>query len=143
MCLAVPMRIKSVDGFAAVCEDGLFERFGPAVMQIGAFRNNPPQRLGAKLIAFGDSKPNPALDVVELAAHTLTANVLLNLDEFDNVSLYEGAVEQILPALYVRPTLVVVLPPPAGGGLIAVTKISLPSGRSCTCLMKPAEILAL
>ena len=29
-----------------------------------------------------------------------------------------------------RPTLVVVLPSPAGVGLIAVTRISLPSGRS-------------
>jgi Protein of unknown function (DUF1553)/Protein of unknown function (DUF1549)/Planctomycete cytochrome C len=35
----------------------------------------------AKLISFGDSKPTPNLDPVELAAFTLTANVLLNLDE--------------------------------------------------------------
>lgn len=35
----------------------------------------------AKLIAFGDSKPLANLDPVELAAYTLTANVLLNLDE--------------------------------------------------------------
>ena len=35
----------------------------------------------AKLIAFGDSKAPANLDPVELAAYTLTANVLLNLDE--------------------------------------------------------------
>jgi len=35
----------------------------------------------AKVIAQGNSKPNPALKPVELAAFTVTANVLLNLDE--------------------------------------------------------------
>ncbi len=34
-----------------------------------------------KLITFGDSKPPANLDSAELAAYTLTANVLLNLDE--------------------------------------------------------------
>ena len=34
-----------------------------------------------KLISQGESKPNPALAPAELAAYTLTANVLLNLDE--------------------------------------------------------------
>ena len=34
-----------------------------------------------KLLAFGDSKPDAKLDAVELAAHAVTANVLLNLDE--------------------------------------------------------------
>ncbi|MBS0264717.1 MAG: DUF1553 domain-containing protein, partial [Planctomycetes bacterium] len=34
-----------------------------------------------KLVAFGDSKSPPGLDPVELAAYTLTANVVLNLDE--------------------------------------------------------------
>ena len=42
-----------------------------------------------------------------------------------------------------RPTVVVVLPSPAGVGLIAVTRISLPSGLSCTDLMNSAEIFAL
>jgi len=36
---------------------------------------------GQKLIAFGDSKSAATLDPIELAAFTLTANVLLNLDE--------------------------------------------------------------
>ena len=35
----------------------------------------------AKLITFGDSKPDPALPATELAAWTLTAGLLLNLDE--------------------------------------------------------------
>ncbi len=34
-----------------------------------------------KLLAFGDSKPDPKIDAVELAAHAVTANILLNLDE--------------------------------------------------------------
>ncbi len=34
-----------------------------------------------QLVSLGDSKPNAALDVAELAAYTLAANVLLNLDE--------------------------------------------------------------
>ncbi len=34
-----------------------------------------------KLVAFGDSKPDPALPPAELAAWTLTAGLLLNLDE--------------------------------------------------------------
>ncbi len=35
-----------------------------------------------KLAAFGDSQVGEALDIKELAAYTLSANVLLNLDEF-------------------------------------------------------------
>ncbi len=34
-----------------------------------------------KLVLTGESRANPTLDVVELAAYTLSANVLLNLDE--------------------------------------------------------------
>lgn len=43
------------------------------------FSKNP--QAGAQLIAQGASKPNPALNAAELAAYTVTANVLLNLDE--------------------------------------------------------------
>jgi len=42
-----------------------------------------------------------------------------------------------------RPTVVVVLPSPAGVGLIAVTRIRLPSLLPCTELMNSAETLAL
>jgi len=37
-----------------------------------------------------------------------------NLDEFDNVSLYEGPVEKVLPALKARPDIVILDPPRAG-----------------------------
>src|SRR5690606_41184851 len=43
----------------------------------------------------------------------------------------------------VSPTEVVVLPSPAGVGLIAVTRISLPSGRSCCWLIQSIATLAL
>src|SRR5262245_43561844 len=42
-----------------------------------------------------------------------------------------------------RPTVVVVLPSPAGVGLMAVTRISLPSGRLLSESRKSKEILAL
>ena len=38
----------------------------------------------AKLIHTGESKPNPTIPPAELAAYTVTANVLLNLDELVN-----------------------------------------------------------
>jgi 23S rRNA (uracil1939-C5)-methyltransferase len=38
----------------------------------------------------------------------------LNLDEFDNVELYEATAEQALPALQVKPDLILVDPPRAG-----------------------------
>ncbi len=38
----------------------------------------------------------------------------VNLDEFDNVALYQGAVEAVLPHLDVRPDVVVIDPPRAG-----------------------------
>ena len=34
-----------------------------------------------KLIATGESKPDPKLDPIDLAAHTSLASLLLNLDE--------------------------------------------------------------
>jgi len=37
-----------------------------------------------KLIAQGDSKPDPTLDPAELAAYSTTAQVFLNLDETIN-----------------------------------------------------------
>jgi anti-anti-sigma factor len=47
--------------------------------QIQAYRQN---RAGAlKLLAVGESRRNPRLDVAELAAHTTVASVILNLDE--------------------------------------------------------------
>ncbi len=38
----------------------------------------------------------------------------VNLDEFDHVSLYQGAAEQVLPTLNIQPDVVIVDPPRAG-----------------------------
>ena len=37
-----------------------------------------------EMITFGESRPDEKLDVAELAAYTLVANLLLNLDETIN-----------------------------------------------------------
>ena len=42
------------------------------------------ERSGAKLIAVGESKADPALDPATLAAWTMTANEVMNLDEVLN-----------------------------------------------------------
>ena len=42
------------------------------------------------------------------------ADASVNLDDFDNVTLFEGAAEEILPLLEVDPDVVVVDPPPGG-----------------------------
>ena len=42
------------------------------------------------------------------------ADTAVNLAEFDNVSLYQGRVEEILPLLEIAPDLIVADPPPAG-----------------------------
>ena len=54
-----------------------------------------------KLIAV-ESSPHAADDFIE------------NLDEFDNVELYQGAVEEILPHLDIQPDIVMMDPPRAG-----------------------------
>jgi len=50
---------------------------------------------------------------VEIAP-TACTDFAVNLDEFDNVELYEGAVEKVLPGLKVKSDIVVVDPPRAG-----------------------------
>ena len=46
------------------------------------YRSHPDQ--AARLIAVGESKPDPVLDPPTLAAWTMLANELMNLDEFLN-----------------------------------------------------------
>ncbi len=53
---------------------------------------------------------------VELNADAV-ADTAVNLSDFDNVTLYEGFAEEILPLLNIQPTLIVVDPP--DGGLAA------------------------
>ncbi|MEZ0395542.1 MAG: class I SAM-dependent RNA methyltransferase [Anaerolineales bacterium] len=48
------------------------------------------------------------------AAPSACEDFAVNLDEFENVELYEGAAEEVLPALSVRPQVVLVDPPRAG-----------------------------
>ncbi len=50
--------------------------------QLGAFQAEPAE--AQKLINFGESKPDPALDAATLAAWTMLANQVLNLDEMLN-----------------------------------------------------------
>ncbi len=47
--------------------------------RLARFRADPDA--AAQLVRIGDSKPDPSMDEVELAAYAVTANVLLNLDE--------------------------------------------------------------
>jgi 23S rRNA (uracil1939-C5)-methyltransferase len=48
------------------------------------------------------------------ASQAACEDFVINLDEFDNVELYEAAAEEALPALEVRPDIIVVDPPRAG-----------------------------
>ncbi|MEX2561567.1 MAG: DUF1553 domain-containing protein, partial [Pirellulales bacterium] len=47
--------------------------------QLAEYQSDP--EAAAKLVAVGDSKRNESLDVAELAAWTMVANLILNLDE--------------------------------------------------------------
>ena len=48
------------------------------------------------------------------ASQAACEDFMINLDEFDHVELYEAAAEEALPALEVRPDIIVVDPPRAG-----------------------------
>jgi hypothetical protein len=48
--------------------------------QLVRFQQNPDA--AAKLVGFGESKPPADIPAAQLAAYTITANVLLNIDEF-------------------------------------------------------------
>jgi len=50
--------------------------------RLARYKSDP--EAAAKVIAFGESKPASGVDAAELAAYTLTANLLLNLDEAVN-----------------------------------------------------------
>lgn len=54
------------------------------------------------------------------SAPSAVEDFAVNLDEFDNVELYEGAAEDVLPALDLHPDVVLVDPPRAGLALPAL-----------------------
>jgi 23S rRNA (uracil1939-C5)-methyltransferase len=59
-----------------------------------------------------------------------------NLDEFDNVELYEGPAEQVLPSLEFQPTVVLVDPPRSGlalPALDALVKMRTPTLAYVSC----------
>jgi len=59
-----------------------------------------------------------------------------NLNEFDNVELYEAAAEQVLPALSLRPDVILVDPPRAGLGprvLDSLLKLNAPELAYVSC----------
>lgn len=59
-----------------------------------------------------------------------------NLDEFDNVELYEAAVEEVLPAVQVKPDFVLVDPPRAGlerGALDGLMALGAPTLCYVSC----------
>jgi len=69
------------------------------------------------------------------------ADFAVNLDEFENISLYEGAVEQVLPGLAVLPTLAVVDPPRAGLERAALDALgALRPGRIAYVSCDPATL---
>jgi 23S rRNA (uracil1939-C5)-methyltransferase len=51
------------------------------------------------------------------------ADAAVNLDEFDNIALYVGAVEEVVPLLAMTPDVIIADPPPAGLGPSAVNSI--------------------
>ncbi|MGB8252897.1 MAG: class I SAM-dependent RNA methyltransferase [Anaerolineaceae bacterium] len=67
---------------------------------------------------------------VELSADACR-DFIVNLDEFDNVSLYEGTVEKILPELKLKPDVVILDPPRTG---------LHPKALDALLGMKPAQI---
>jgi len=61
---------------------------------------------------------------------------IINLDAFDNVSLYVGAAEEVLPGLDVQPTAVIVDPPRAGldrAALDALIRLGAPVLAYVSC----------
>jgi 23S rRNA (uracil1939-C5)-methyltransferase len=72
---------------------------------------------------------------IELSPEACT-DFAANLDEFDNVELYEGPAEVILPALTLRPDIVIVDPPRSGlerAALEAILHLAPPALAYVSC----------
>ncbi len=62
---------------------------------------------------------------------------IVNLDEFDNVELYEGEAEDVIPHLEAKPDVVLVDPPRSGLDKAVVDGIlKMKSEFRCVCLMR-------
>ncbi len=67
-------------------------------------------------------------EVIGIEAHPLACeDYAVNLDEFENVSLYQGAPEAVLPTLKIKPDVMIVAPPRSGIDRFALDAI-LPMG---------------
>lgn len=74
-------------------------------------------------------------------APTACTDFAVNLDEFDNVELYEGAVEKVLPGLKVRPDIILIDPPRTGIDRSALdTILSLKPGTIAYVSCDPATL---
>jgi 23S rRNA (uracil1939-C5)-methyltransferase len=67
--------------------------------------------------------PRVARLVAVEASSSACADFVENLDEFDNVELYEAPVEHALPSLDIKPDLVLVDPPRSGLGARVIPHI--------------------
>jgi 23S rRNA (uracil1939-C5)-methyltransferase len=70
------------------------------------------------------------------------ADAAINLDDTQNVTLYQGSVEQILPALNVRPAVTVVNPPSGGLSAAAIRAIVDKSPRRLIYISSEVATLA-
>lgn len=74
-------------------------------------------------------------------APTACTDFAINLDEFDNVALYEGAVEKVLPGLKTKPDIILIDPPRAGIDRAALDAIlSLKPGTIAYVSCDPATL---
>jgi 23S rRNA (uracil1939-C5)-methyltransferase len=129
------------DGAAAnlVGDNYLLQRVGDRVFRVSAGCYFPNNRAAAEFIletvlayatlSGGDSilelysgvgtltafLASNATEIVAVESNPdAVADAIINLAQFDNVSLYQGRVEEVLPMLTVTPDLIVVDPPDAG-----------------------------
>jgi 23S rRNA (uracil1939-C5)-methyltransferase len=70
------------------------------------------------------------------------ADAALNLDNLENVTLYEGLVEEILPLLDLEPDVMVVDPPPAGLPPTVIDEIAVKASRKLIYISSDVATMA-
>jgi 23S rRNA (uracil1939-C5)-methyltransferase len=84
-----------------------------------------------------------AAEVLGIEANSdAVADAAVNLDDTQNVTLYQGSVEQILPSLNVRPAVIVVNPPSGGLSAAAIRAIVDKSPRRLIYVSSEVATLA-